>query len=59
MTTGITPDPHAVAEWRRSIQVDVGCVRRVPDETDPRDVAAYNEAVRQLQAEANAEPEVP
>lgn len=62
MTTQIVPDPAAVAAWRRTIQIEVGCVRTVPDAADPYAVAAYNEAVRQLEAEARtrtaeAEPE--
>lgn len=55
MTGRIIPAPAAVAEWRRIIQEDAGCMKQVPHTDDPYDVAAYNEAARQLAAEARAE----
>jgi hypothetical protein len=53
------PDPAAVAWWLDTLTKPQGCIRIAPDPADPPDVAAYNEARRQLaaQAEAGAEPE--
>ena len=60
-TTAPAPvDRHAVAGWRRCLEIETegqGCLRRVPDAADPPDVAAYNEACRQLAAEARAAAE--
>lgn len=55
MTFRVVPDPAAVAAWRRAIVADVRCVKAEPDPADPYDVAAYNEALRQLEAEAQAQ----
>lgn len=54
MTFQVVPDPAAVAAWRRAIQAGAGCLRAEPDPADPYDAAAYNEALRQLEAEARA-----
>ena len=59
------PDPAAVAWWLRMLTICAqGCIQPVPDPADPLAVAAYNEARRQLaaeaapaKAEARAEPE--
>jgi hypothetical protein len=55
------PDPAALAWWMAAIRSAVGCLKPAPDPADPLAVAAYNEARRQLaaqaKAEANAEPE--
>jgi hypothetical protein len=55
------PDPAAVAWWMAAIRKAVGCLKPAPDPADPHAVAAYNEARRQLAAqaktEAQAEPE--
>ena len=60
------PDPAAVAWWLRMLTICAqGCIQPVPDPADPLAVAAYNEARRQLaaeaatraNAEARAEPE--
>jgi hypothetical protein len=53
------PDPGAVTWWLDTLTKPQGCIRLAPDPADPLAVAAYNEARRQLaaQAEAGAEPE--
>ena len=56
------PDPAAVAWWLHTLKTCArGCIEPVPDPADPHAVAAYNEARRQLAAEAkteaHAEPE--
>jgi hypothetical protein len=52
------PDLAAVAWWLRTLKIHTqGCIKPVPDPADPLAVAAYNEARRQLAAEARAEPE--
>ena len=49
------PDPAAVAWWLRMLTICArGCIQPVPDPADPLAVAAYNEARRQLAAEAAA-----
>ena len=50
------PDPAAVAWWLHTLKIHAqGCIKPVPDPADPLAVAAYNEARRQLAAEAEAE----
>ena len=58
-TTRQVPDPAAVAWWLDTLTNPQGCMRLAPDPADPLAVAAYNEARRQLaaQADAGAEPE--
>jgi hypothetical protein len=61
-TTRQVPDPAAVAWWLRTLKICAqGCIKPVPDPADPLAVAAYNQARRQLAAEAkteaHAEPE--
>jgi hypothetical protein len=65
-TTRQVPDPAAVAWWLRTLKSCArGCIKAVPDPADPLAVAAYNQARRQLaaeaagraKAEARAEPE--
>jgi hypothetical protein len=56
------PDPARVAWWRRMLKIHArGCLVLAPNPADPLDIAAYNEARRQLAAqaktEARAEPE--
>ena len=47
------PDPAAVAWWLHTLTIHArGCIQPVPDPADPLAVAAYNEARRQLAAEA-------
>jgi hypothetical protein len=64
--TSQVPDPAAVAWWLRMLKIHTeGCIKPVPDPADPLAVAAYNQARRQLaaeaaaraKAEAHAEPE--
>jgi hypothetical protein len=55
-TTRQLPDPGAVTWWLHTLKIHAqGCVKPVPDPTDPLAVAACNEACRQLAAEAKAE----
>ena len=61
-TTRQLPDPAAVARWLRALKIQgQGCIKAVPDPSDPLAVAAYNQACRQLAAEtkteAHADPE--
>jgi hypothetical protein len=49
------PDPAAVARWLDTLLKPQGCLRLAPDPADPLAVAAYNEARRQLAAQAEAE----
>jgi hypothetical protein len=49
------PDPAAVAWWMAAIRNAVGCLKPAPDPGDPLAAAAYNEARRQLAAQARAE----
>ena len=50
------PDPAAVAWWLDTLRICAqGCIKPVPDPADPLAVAAYNEARRQLAAEATTE----
>jgi hypothetical protein len=50
------PGPAAVAWWLRTLKIHAqGCIQLVPDGADPADVAAYNEARRQLAAEPKTE----
>jgi hypothetical protein len=56
------PGQHSVAWWLRILKIhSQGCIQLVPDHADPLAVAAYNEARRQVEAEAkveaSAEPE--
>ena len=56
------PDPAAVAWWLHTLKIHAqGCIQPVPNPADPLDVAACNEARRQLtigaKTEARAEPE--
>ena len=53
----LIPGPHDVTWWLVELRPPRGCMRAVPDPGDPRAVAAYAEALRQLAAEASAEPE--
>lgn len=55
MTFRVVPDPATVAARRLAIVANTGCVKAEPDPADPYDVAAYNEALRQLEAEAQAQ----
>jgi hypothetical protein len=49
------PDPAAVAWWLRMLEIHAqGCIQPAPDRADLLAVAAYNEARRQLAAEAAA-----
>jgi hypothetical protein len=54
-------DPAAVAWWLDRLKNPQGCLRLAPDPADQLAVAAYNEASRQLaaqaQTEVGAEPE--
>ncbi len=54
-TARLIPDPHDVAWWIGELDNPQGCLRPVPDRTDPLAVAAYAEALRQLAAEAKTE----
>ena len=55
-TTRQLPDPAAVAWWLHTLKICAqGCIKPVPDPADPLAVAAYNEARRQLAAEAKTE----
>ena len=54
-TAPMVPDPADVAWWVRELRTPQGCLRPVPDRTDPRAVAAYAEALLQLAAEARTE----
>jgi hypothetical protein len=55
MTARQVPDPAAVAWWLRMLKICAqGCIQPVPDPADPLAVAAYNQARRQLAAEAGA-----
>ncbi len=47
--------PHDVGWWLVELRPPRGCVRAVPDPTDPLAVAAYLEALLQLAAEAGTE----
>ena len=50
------PNSAAVAWWLRMLKICAqGCIQPVPDPADPLAVAAYNEARRQLAAEAKTE----
>ena len=50
------PDPAAVVWWLRTLKIQAqGCIRAVPDPTDPLAVAACNEVRRQLATEAKTE----
>jgi hypothetical protein len=49
------PDPAAVTWWLATLTKPQGCIRIAPDPADPPAVAAYNEARRQLAAQAEAE----
>lgn len=51
----LIPGPHDVAWWLAELRPPRGCVQAVPDPADPRAIAAYAEALRQLYAEARAE----
>jgi hypothetical protein len=51
------PDPAAVAWWLATLTKPQGCIRIAPDPADPPGVAAYDEARRQLAAQAEAEAE--
>lgn len=51
----LIPGPHDVAWWLVELRPPRGCMRAVPDPADPRAVAAYAEALRQLYAEAQAD----
>jgi hypothetical protein len=56
------PGPARVAWWLRALKIySQGCIRLVPDPAEPLDVAACNQARRQLttqaRAQARAEPE--
>jgi hypothetical protein len=50
------PDPAAVAWWLDTLTKPQGCIRLAPDPADPIAGAAYNEARRQLTAQAETEP---
>ena len=50
------PNAAAVAWWLHTLKIHAqGCIKPVPDPADPLAVAAYNEARRQLAAEATTE----
>jgi hypothetical protein len=50
------PSQYVVAWWVRMLKIHArGCLEAVPDRADPLAVAAYNEARRQLAAEARAQ----
>jgi hypothetical protein len=49
------PDPAAVAWWLDTLRKPQGCIRLAPDPADPPAVAAYDEARRQLAAQAETE----
>jgi hypothetical protein len=51
------PDPAAVTWWLDTLTKPQGCIRIAPDPADPPAVAAYDEARRQLAAQAEAEAE--
>ena len=52
----LLPTAEEIARWRHLLVISSGgCLRFGPDPADPRDVAAYNAACRQLEAEAEAE----
>jgi hypothetical protein len=51
------PDPAAVAWWLRELTICAqGCIQPVPDPADAFAVAAYNEARRQIAAQAKTGP---
>ncbi len=62
VTLDLEPTPAEVAYWHRVLEAEArypeSCCRIVPDPADARAVAAYNQAVRQLHAEAEAEAHV-